>query len=84
MVTRKSKTCLSSSFKSMEWTKHISGIKKGNKSNRIGRIVNIDIENNAASVKIEILMPTRKRKYTDYLLLLKYQGEWKITQKSFT
>ena len=63
---------------------YISGIKKGNKSNRIGRIVNIDIENNAASAKIEILMPSRKRKYTDYLLLLKYQGEWKIIHKSYT
>lgn len=63
---------------------YISGIKKGNKSNRIGRIVNIDIENNAASAKIEILMPSRKRKYTDYLLLLKYQGDWKIIHKSYT
>jgi hypothetical protein len=63
---------------------YISGIKKGNKSNRIGRIVDIDIENDAASAKIEILMPARQRKYTDYLLLLKYQGEWKIIHKSYT
>lgn len=63
---------------------YISGIKKGNKSNRIGRIINIDIEHNAASAKIEILMPARKRKYTDFLLLLKYQGEWKIIHKSYT
>lgn len=63
---------------------YISGIKEGNKSNRIGSIVSIDIENDAASAKIEILMPDRKRKYTDYLLLLKYQGQWKIIHKSYT
>ena len=63
---------------------YVDGIKEGNKSNRIGRIVSIDIENDAASAKIEILMPSRKRKYTDYLLLLKYQGQWKIIHKSYT
>jgi hypothetical protein len=63
---------------------YVGGIKEGNKSNRIGRIVSIDIENDAASAKIEILMPDRKRKYTDYLLLLKYQGQWKIIHKSYT
>ena len=63
---------------------YINGIKEGNKSNRIGSIVSIDIENDAASAKIEILMPDRKRKYTDYLLLLKYQGQWKIIHKSYT
>jgi len=63
---------------------YVGGIKEGNKSNRIGRIVSIDIENDAASAKIEILMPDYKRKYTDYLLLLKYQGQWKIIHKSYT
>ena len=60
------------------------GITEGKKSNRIGRIVSIDYENDAASAKIEILMPGSKRIYTDYLLLLKYQGSWKIIHKSYT
>ena len=63
---------------------YTGGIKKGKKSNRIGRIVSIDYENNAASAKIEILTPDAKRRYTDYLLLLKYQGSWKIIHKSYT
>lgn len=63
---------------------YTGNIKKGQKSNRIGRIVNIDYENNAAIAKIEILMPNAKRIYTDYLMLLKYQGQWKIIHKSFT
>lgn len=52
--------------------------------NRIGRIISIDYENDAAIAKIEILMPARKRVYTDYLLLLKLKGKWKIIHKSFT
>lgn len=63
---------------------YTGNIKKGQKSNRIGRIVSIDYENDAACAKIEIRMPGLKRIYTDYLLLLKYQGSWKIIHKSFT
>lgn len=63
---------------------YTGGIKEGKKSNRIGRIVSIDYENNAACAKIEIVMPGPKRIYTDYLLLLKYQESWKIIHKSYT
>ena len=63
---------------------YISNITPGKKSNRVGRIVSMDYEGNAATAKVEILMPARKRIYIDYLLLLKYQGSWKIIQKSFT
>ena len=63
---------------------YIANIKSGKKSNRIGRIVNIDFEGDAAMAKIEILMPDWKRIYTDYLMLLKIQGQWKIIHKSFT
>lgn len=63
---------------------YTGGIKQGKKSNRIGRIVSIDYENDAAVGKIEIIMPGPKRIYTDYLMLLKYQGSWKIIHKSYT
>jgi len=63
---------------------YIGGIKEGQKSNHIGRIVSIDYENDAAMAKIEILMPGAKRIYTDYLMLLKFQGSWKIIHKSYT
>lgn len=59
-------------------------IKEGKKSNRIGKIVSIDLENNAASAKVEINMPGAKRIYTDFFLLLKLEGHWKIIHKSFT
>ena len=63
---------------------YAGGIKQGKKSNRIGRIVSIDYENDAAMAKIEIIIPGPKRIYTDYLLLLRYQSQWKIIHKSFT
>lgn len=62
---------------------YISNIKKGRKSSRVGRIINIDIENDAASAKVEIVIPGW-RIYTDYFLLLKYEGSWKIVQKSYS
>ncbi len=64
--------------------KYIENFEPGKKYNRIGRIVSIDYVNDAASAKIEVDMPGWKRLYTDYLLLLKYQGEWKIIHKSYT
>lgn len=62
---------------------YISNIKKGEKANRIGRIVSIDFEKDAAIAKAEIVIPNW-RIFTDYFLLLKYEGNWKIVQKSYT
>ena len=64
--------------------KYIDNVKQGQKSNRIGKVLSIDYEGNAAVAKIEILMPSRKRIYTDYLMLLKVKDQWKIIHKSFT
>lgn len=63
---------------------YIANIIKGDKLNRSGRIVSIDYENNAATSKVVIEMPDIDRIYTDFLLLLKYEGKWKIIQKSYT
>lgn len=62
---------------------YISNIKKGEKSNRIGRIISIDYEKDAAIAKAEIVIPNW-RVFTDYFLLLKYEGSWKIVHKSYT
>tara|TARA_R110002073_G_scaffold14554_1_gene59276 strand:- start:45052 stop:45492 length:441 start_codon:yes stop_codon:yes gene_type:complete len=64
--------------------KYISYFKKGEKRNRIGKVVSIDFVNDVAMAKIEIDVPYRKRLYTDYLMLLKIEGEWKIIHKSYT
>ena len=62
---------------------YISNVKMGEKSNRIGRIISIDYEKDAAIAKAEIVIPNW-RIFTDYFLLLKYEGSWKIVQKSYT
>ena len=62
---------------------YISNIKIGEKNNRIGRIISIDYEKDAAIAKAEIVVPNW-RIFTDYFLLLKYEGSWKIVQKSYT
>lgn len=62
---------------------YIQGVKEGEKSDRIGRIIAINYENNAAMAKAEIIIPGW-RIFTDYFLLLKYEGSWKIVQKSYT
>lgn len=62
---------------------YIAGFKPGEKNSRIGRIVSIDMENNIATAKVEVLIPDF-RLYTDYFMLLKYDGAWKIVQKSYT
>ena len=63
---------------------YIGRLKSGKKSNRIGKIISIDFENNAAMAKLEIDMPGAKRIYTDYMLLLKVKGEWKVIHKTYT
>ena len=63
--------------------KYISNVKVGEKSNRIGQIISIDYEKDAAIAKAEIVIPNW-RIFTDYFLLLKYEGSWKIVHKSYT
>lgn len=62
---------------------YVNNFKEGKKSNRIGRIISIDFEKNAAIAKAEIVIPNW-RIFTDYFLLLKIEGSWKIIHKSYT
>ncbi|MBL7945171.1 MAG: nuclear transport factor 2 family protein [Flavobacteriales bacterium] len=64
-------------------TKYIEGIKPGEKNTRQGRIISIDVEGNTAMAKAEIVVPGW-RIFTDYFLLLKYEGAWRIVQKSYS
>ncbi len=62
---------------------YVANVKKGQKTSRIGRIIAIDYEKDAATAKVEIVIPNF-RVFTDYFLLLKYEGSWKIVHKSYT
>jgi hypothetical protein len=63
--------------------KYIADVKPGVVTKRIGKILAIDYVNNAAMAKVEIAIPDW-RIFTDYFLLLKYEGSWKIVHKSYT
>ena len=62
---------------------YISNFEVGQTNTREGKIIAIDIENDVASAKAEILIPG-SRVFTDYFLLAKYEGQWRIVQKSYT
>ena len=61
---------------------YIGLFKSGESNNRIGRIISIDQEGDVATAKVEIEIPGRL--FTDYFLLVKYAGQWKIIHKSYT
>lgn len=61
---------------------YIENIKPGTFVPRVGRVVSIDVTDAAAAVKAEILW--NERLYTDYMLLLKVDGTWRISNKIAT
>ena len=58
---------------------YIDQFRDGEYRDRKGSIILIDSTDRAATVKAEI--EWNGRRYTDYMLLLKIEGEWKITNK---
>lgn len=58
---------------------YIARIAVGEEVPRYGRIISIDATEKSAMVKAEI--EWNNRIYTDYMLLLKVEGEWRIANK---
>ena len=58
---------------------YIDLFRDGQIRDRKGRIVMIDATDRAATVKVEI--EWNGRLYTDYMLLLRIEGDWQITNK---
>lgn len=56
--------------------------KKGQFNGRIGEILSIDIDGRAATAKVEILLPQRRKRYVDFFLLKKLDTGWKIISKT--
>ena len=71
-------------LRALSGTQYIGYFKEGQKADRVGKIISIDYVNDAAIAKVEINSPVKKRLYTDYMMLLKVKGQWKIIHKSFT
>jgi putative lumazine-binding protein len=64
-----------------EYVGGFSGQPAADEAKRVRRIVAVDIVGNAASAKIELDYPNAL--LTDYMQLLKVDGEWKIVHKIF-
>ncbi len=64
-----------------EYIAGMNGKPADDESKRVRSIESIDISGNAAIAKIVLDYPTVK--FTDYMSLLKIDGEWKIVNKSF-
>lgn len=61
---------------------YIGYFKEGQTRDRKGKIISVDIVNDAAHAKVEII--SGNTKFTDYMLLLKLKDGWKIINKSYT
>ena len=63
---------------------YIAGFEGAEPSNRLGKIVAIDFENDAAIAKAEISYPNSPLVFIDYFMLLKVDGKWTIIHKMYT
>lgn len=66
---------------SEEYITRASGKPAVDEAQRMRRIESIDITGNAAIVKVVLHYP--QVKFTDYMSMLKSDGEWKIVNKTF-
>ena len=64
--------------------KYISYFTDGKKRDRIGTILMIDYENDAAMAKVEIGNSKNTTPYIDYFMLLKVEGKWTVIHKMYT
>lgn len=67
-----------------EYTSFFSSDRKGEFNGRIGELISIDIVNDIATAKAEILIPSRKWRFVDLFLLKKFSNKWKIISKTAT
>jgi len=66
-------------------TAYIEDTKEGQPTGEIGKIINIDYENDIAVAKVQITDPKSSgQPYIDYFMLIKLEDGWKIIHKMFT
>ncbi|MBX2815658.1 MAG: nuclear transport factor 2 family protein [Saprospiraceae bacterium] len=63
---------------------YITDTKEGQPTGELGKIINIDFENDIAVAKVQIAHPDAKTPYIDYFMLAKAAGHWTIIHKMFT
>lgn len=68
----------------LPFPEYLTRFTQGRQTQRKGRLVSIDVTGNAATAKVEIFMASNDRVYTDYILMLKLAGGWRISNKVAT
>lgn len=68
----------------LPFPEYLSRFTEGREIERYGRLVSMDVTGSAATAKVEIYMASRGRVYTDYILLLKTNEGWRISNKVAT
>ena len=63
---------------------YIADTKEGKPTGEIGKIINIDYENDIAVAKVQVADPDAGTPYIDYFMLTKIKGHWTIIHKMFT
>ena len=63
---------------------YIEDTKEGKPTGELGKIINIDYENDIAVAKVQISHPKNPVPYIDYFMLTKIKGHWTIVHKMFT
>ncbi|MBQ4822064.1 nuclear transport factor 2 family protein [Aquimarina sp. MMG016] len=67
-----------------EYAAGLKSREKGKFNGRTGSILSVDIENDIATAKAEILIPKGELRFIDIFLLKKIEGKWKIISKAAT
>lgn len=65
-----------------EYAQWFEGREPGQATGRVGEIMDIDIDGEIATAKVEILMPQRGRRYVDLFLLKRFDDRWLIISKT--
>ena len=63
---------------------YIEDTKEGQPTGEVGKIINIDYENDIAVAKVQISHPKSQTPYIDYFMLTKIKDKWTIVHKMFT
>jgi len=72
-------------LKTWAGTAYIADTKEGQPTGEIGKIINIDYENDIAVAKVQITDPKSSGPpYIDFFMLIKLEEGWKIIHKMFT
>ncbi|TPN87987.1 nuclear transport factor 2 family protein [Aquimarina algicola] len=67
-----------------EYASWLAKREKGKFNGRTGKVIAVDVSNDIATAKAEIMMDDKNSKFIDIFLLKKLKGKWKVISKAAT